>query len=82
MQTKELQNTFDRLLSFAGININGNNPTDIRIKDDRAYKKILVYGSLGLGESYMDEWWECDRIDEMINKILRAELDKKNKNQY
>jgi cyclopropane-fatty-acyl-phospholipid synthase len=77
MQTKELQNTFDRLLSFAGININGNNPTDIRIKDDRAYKKILVYGSLGLGESYMDEWWECDRIDEMINKILRAELDKK-----
>lgn len=30
-----------------------------------------------MGESYMDGWWDCDRLDECIYKILQAELDTK-----
>lgn len=30
---------------------------------------------MGLGESYMDGWWECDRLDMFFSKVLRAGLE-------
>jgi cyclopropane-fatty-acyl-phospholipid synthase len=58
----------------AGIAIGGTAPTDIRVKDRRFYPRVLADGSLGLGEAYIDDWWECDAIGEMIVKLIRAEL--------
>ena len=69
--------TLQRFLNYAGITINGNKSYDIQVKDERFYKRVLSGGSLGLGESYMDGWWECKKLDELISKILRARLDKK-----
>ena len=66
----------NELLSRAGININGTAPSDIRVKNSRFFKRVLKEGSLGLGESYMDGWWECDRLDMFFSKVLRAGLDK------
>ncbi|MFH0928721.1 MAG: cyclopropane fatty acyl phospholipid synthase, partial [bacterium] len=34
-------------------------------------------GSLGLGEAYMDGWWDAQKIDELIYKILSADLDRR-----
>ena len=56
------------ILASAGIEINGPMPWDLRINDERFYHRILIDGSLGLGESYMDGWWDCDRIDEFFNR--------------
>lgn len=30
---------------------------------------------MGLGESYMDGWWECERLDIFFSKVLRAGLE-------
>lgn len=65
----------EQLLSNAGVTINGPNPFDIEVKDDRMYGRVLRDRSLGLGESYMDGWWECERVDEMVCRLLRARLD-------
>ncbi|QHS55341.1 cyclopropane fatty acyl phospholipid synthase [Mucilaginibacter sp. 14171R-50] len=62
------------LLVAAGIQPNGSDATDIRIKDQRFYNRVLKEGSLGLGESYMDGWWDCDKLDELIFKLLSANL--------
>jgi len=64
-------------LSKADITVNGSNPWDIRVKNENVFKRILFHGTLGLGESYMDGWWECDAIDEFICKALENKLDKK-----
>jgi len=61
------------LLSLAGVQVNGPNPYDIEVLDSRFYKRFLIDGRLGLGESYQDGWWECDRIDEMLHRIFSAE---------
>lgn len=66
-----------KILKHADIKINGSRPYDIKVKDERLYKRVLAEGSLGLGESYMDGWWECKQLDEFFNKVLRAKLDKK-----
>lgn len=63
------------LLQEADININGKRPFDIRVKNPDFYKRVLKEGSLGLGESYMDGWWECDRLDIFFYKVLRADLE-------
>ncbi|ELY5828150.1 cyclopropane-fatty-acyl-phospholipid synthase [Cronobacter turicensis] len=63
------------LLSRAGIVVNGAAPSDIQVKNPDFFKRVLQEGSLGLGESYMDGWWECERLDLFFTKVLRAGLE-------
>jgi len=69
--------TVARLLGEADVLINGPRPWDIVVHDDRFYRRVLANGSLGLGESYMDQWWDCEEIDEMIARLLGAGLEEK-----
>lgn len=64
-----------RLLDHAGVRINGDRPFDMRIHDPRTDARVLAQGSLGLGEAYMDGWWDCDRLDEFFSRVLRAHVD-------
>jgi len=63
------------MLSKADIEINGTRSWDIRIATPDFFKRLLQEGSLGLGESYMDGWWECDRLDIFFQRVLSAKLD-------
>ncbi|MCM7774876.1 cyclopropane fatty acyl phospholipid synthase [Enterobacter asburiae] len=63
------------LLQKAGIEINGNRPFDIQVNNNNFYKRVLQQGSLGLGESYMDGWWTCEKLDEFIAKLIAADLE-------
>jgi len=47
----------------------------MRVHDSRADARVLAQGSLGLGEAYMDGWWDCDRLDEFFSRALRARVD-------
>lgn len=64
----------ERLLQQADLEVDGPNPWDIRVLNEGFYPRVAAQGSLGLGEAYMDGWWECDRIDEFIERVLRAGL--------
>ncbi len=65
------------LLAHCGVAIDGPNPWDIRVNDDRMYARVLRDKNLGLGESYVDGWWDCARVDEFIFRILSAKLEQK-----
>jgi cyclopropane-fatty-acyl-phospholipid synthase len=65
-----------QLLQLAGITVDGTNPWDIKVRDERIYPALLKEGSLGLGESYMDGWWDCERIDLLIDRLILADLEK------
>ena len=67
------------LLKGTGIRINGNNLYDIQVHDERFYKRVLTQGSLGLGESYMDGWWDCQKLDELFYRILYSGIENKAK---
>jgi cyclopropane-fatty-acyl-phospholipid synthase len=64
------------MLGSADIYINGPRPWDIQVQDQRFYRRVLMNGSLGLGESYMDGWWECKALDTFFYKFLRRRLDR------
>lgn len=60
------------IFALAGIEINGNRPYDPKINNQDFYKRFLSEGRLALGESYMDGWWDCERMDEMFCKLYGA----------
>lgn len=67
----------EQLLSKAAIKINGDAPADIQIKDPRFYKAVMSEGSIGLGESYMEGWWECKMLDDFFYRVLHSDLEAK-----
>ena len=69
------KDTVTKLLSLAGININGNNPWDITVNNDSFYNMVMAWGSLGLGESYVNGWWECQKLDEFFFRILCKDIE-------
>lgn len=74
MGAKELVTS---MLQKADVEIGGNRPGDIRVHDDRFYRRVLAQGPLGLGESYLDGWWDSDQLDEFFAKILSAKIAEK-----
>ncbi|MAS40592.1 MAG: cyclopropane-fatty-acyl-phospholipid synthase [Gammaproteobacteria bacterium] len=65
------------LLADCGVTLNGACEFDIQLIDPRAPERWLRQGSLGLGESYMDGQWECERIDQLVARLLHGALDQR-----
>jgi len=70
------------MFSLAGVALNGSNPWDIHVYDDRLYARVLREKNLGLGEAYMEGWWDCRQPDEFTCRILKAGLDAKIKGSF
>jgi cyclopropane-fatty-acyl-phospholipid synthase len=68
------QEILEDILSQAGIEINGDNPWDIKVNNKAFFNRVLAEGSTGLGESYVDGWWDCPHLDQFFDKILRADI--------
>ncbi len=78
----QAENIIKQLFESAGIEVNGNNPWDIQVHDPRFYNRVLREVELGLGESYMDGWWDCSALDQFVDRALRARLDKQIKGNW
>jgi len=74
MAKANAQTVVSQLLEVAGVRINGNNVWDMRVHNSDFYRRLLSGGSLALGESYMDGWWDCEALDQFFDRILRADL--------
>lgn len=75
-----MKHKIEKLLEPAGITINGNKPYDIQIHNEKVYREIILKGSIGAGESYMRGWWDCEHVDELMCRLLKAQLDTKLEN--
>jgi cyclopropane-fatty-acyl-phospholipid synthase len=59
----------------ADVKIAGTRPWDFRIHNPNVFARVLYDGSLGLGEAYMDGWWDCDAIDDLLSRFLAVKAD-------
>lgn len=65
---------FRKLLAQADVEIGGHRPWDLQVHEPDTARRVLAHGSLGLGESYVDGWWDCAAVDVFIDRILRVGL--------
>ncbi len=61
-------------LIAGGVPFEGTDPATVRLRNDRVLDRWLKDGFLGFGESYMDGDWECDSIDQLCFRLLKAGL--------
>jgi cyclopropane-fatty-acyl-phospholipid synthase len=64
----------EETFAAAGVRINGSRPWDIQVHNEDFYPRVIAELSMGLGESYMDGWWDCERIDLAFERIYRQDL--------
>lgn len=67
----------ESLLNGTEVALDGDRPWDIRVRDPNFFRRVLSQGSLGVGEAYMEGEWECERIDEMLFRIFRAQAERR-----
>lgn len=77
MMEAKLQKRVEVLLQEADVHIGGERPQDIQVHDPHFYSRVLAQGSLGLGESYMDGWWQANQLDAFLCKLMSARLDER-----
>ncbi len=65
------------IMALAGIRVNGDRPWDLRVRDDRFYQRLLSYGTLGVGEAFMDGWWDAEALDQFCERVVAADLPSK-----
>ena len=68
------ERTIHDLAAKAGVEIDGPNPWDPQVHNRDLFPRVLAQGSLGLGEAYMDGWWDCEALDEFFRRMTAAEL--------
>lgn len=62
------------LLEKAEVEVNGHNPGDIQVHNPNFYRRVALRGSVGLGESYMEGWWDSERVDLFVERLLSANI--------
>ncbi|MDH3452312.1 MAG: cyclopropane fatty acyl phospholipid synthase [Gammaproteobacteria bacterium] len=65
------------MLADAGITINGDQPCDLQVHDERLYGRIARNRTIAAGETYVEGWWDCERLDELFHRALDKELDQR-----
>ena len=74
-QQQSLKRRAADLLALAGIRLGDGPPCDLCVHDERLYARVFAHGSLGLGEAYMDGWWDSDYLPGLFTRLLRAQID-------
>ena len=74
LATDAARNRVAELLGRADILVNGSRPWDLQVNRESFFSRVVAEGSLGFGDSYVEGWWDCEAIDQMIEKVWRAGL--------
>ena len=67
----------DQLFAAAGIEPGGSNPWDIQIHDPAFYQRVWADRNLGLGEAYIEGWWDSQQLDGFFARLLGSSLEER-----
>jgi cyclopropane-fatty-acyl-phospholipid synthase len=65
------------LLNPAGVVLDGPRAWDPQIHRSRALRRVLMNGTLGAGEAYVDGDWDCEALDEFTARLCAAGADRR-----
>jgi cyclopropane-fatty-acyl-phospholipid synthase len=44
------------------------------VHDERLFRRLLIDGAMGLGDAYVDGWWDCGAVDQFFDHLLTADI--------
>jgi cyclopropane-fatty-acyl-phospholipid synthase len=72
-----MREAVEQLLGLAGIEEGGSSPWDISVHNPEFYRQTWMRRNLGMGEAYMDGWWDCPQLDAFFCRLLRAGVEER-----
>src|SRR6185437_5171523 len=58
---------------YAGIEVNGNKPWDLKVNDPSVYD-MMIKGSIATGEAYMFGMWDCANLPMFFERLLQSDI--------
>jgi cyclopropane-fatty-acyl-phospholipid synthase len=71
------QTWFQSLMEPAGIALNGSRPYDVQVHNPDLFRRVRRQGTLGLGNAYVDRWWDCERLDQFFCRLLESGVEQR-----
>ena len=72
----ELRSRVESHLASRDVQVGGPRAWDIQVHDERFFGRLVRDGSLGLGESYVEGWWDCPAVDQLFDRLGRGSTNK------
>jgi hypothetical protein len=64
----------ESLLEPADIRVNFTRPWDLKVKDERVFRRLVLGGWGGLRDAYVDGEWDSADLEELMFRVLSAGL--------
>lgn len=74
MASQGLKKAVAEAFALADLQLDGGRPWDVRVHDERFYSEVFGRGSLGLGEAYLDGFWDCEQLHSFFERVYRVDL--------
>ena len=65
---------FIEAMALGDIKVNGDRAWDFQVKNPAIWQRILKDGSLGVGEGYVENWWDVESLDEFVFRVRKYRL--------
>jgi cyclopropane-fatty-acyl-phospholipid synthase len=62
-----------KLLNPSGVVLDGPNPWDPKLHDERVIDRLLAEGPIAVGESYMDGWWDVEDMAGFTARVMDSD---------
>ena len=72
-----LRRRYASMLAGADIHLNGGRPWDMRVHDERLFARCLRDGTIGLGDAYVEGWWDATALEEFFARLVAARIDER-----
>src|SRR3546814_15193306 len=72
--THPFRDRLQALLADADVRIDGDRDWDMQVHDPHLPARLVAGGSLKLGASYMDGWWDARSLDGFLSPLLHARI--------
>lgn len=77
LEAVQSRDVIEEMALIADVRLNGERAWDIQVHNEGFYDRVFRDPSLGLGESYMEGWWDARALDELLFRIFRANIEER-----
>ena len=77
-----LRSKIESLFETIDVKVNGDRPWDVKIIDEHLFNHLSFSPTLAIGEGFMKKQWDCERVDELIFRVCRNQIEQKIYNKW
>ena len=71
---EKVEKLFTEAMALGDIQVNGDRAWDFQVKNPAIWQRMLKDGSMGVGEGYVEGWWDVESLDGFLFRIRKYKV--------